>query len=204
MAGALDRSRIFLLDGIWGSHRRWQDLSRKLEAQGASVTIWHYRNTGFHPITELAAELVHDIASTTEEHLYLVGYSMGGLVVREALRLEPFPRIRKVAFLHSPLRGSLSSYFVPLPGIRDMRPGSPFLRRQNEAPWGWPTLVTWCPFDLMVLPGQSANWPRANKSICSLVPAHAWPVVSHRIHRAVVDFFCEGAHPVHETPERVA
>jgi len=117
-----------------------------------------------------------------------VGFSMGGLIIREAMRQDPDLPLQRVAFLNSPHRGSLAAYFLPLAACRDMRPGSPFLRRLNAAPWDHPTLVSWCPGDLMVLPGWSARWSRATQIVRTDIPAHDWPVISGTLHRKVILF----------------
>ena len=118
----------------------------------------------------------------------VVGYSMGSLVIREAMRKSPGLPLRRAAFLHSPHSGSLISWLLPLPACLEMHPDSAFLRRLNAAPWQVPTLVTWCPWDLMVLPGNSARWSKATVTLCCYMPAHAWPVVSPGIHKAVAAF----------------
>ena len=69
-----------------------------------------------------------------------------------------------------------------------MRPGSDFLARLDQAEWNIPTLATWCALDAVVVPGQSARWKHATKTIQSHVPAHAWPVISPSIHKEVVRF----------------
>jgi len=192
MISGLHGSHVYILDGIWGSHRRWTDLSQRLVGHGASVTIWHYQNSGRLQLADLGDELAREISSSTSSKIHCVGYSMGGLVIRAALRKVPKERINRVAFLHSPQEGSFGAWLFPfLPSAKDMRPGSDFLTTLSKASWPWETMVTWCPFDLMVLPGWSANWSGATRSFCSLVPAHAWPVFSRGIHQRVVDFFLQ-------------
>ena len=118
----------------------------------------------------------------------LIGYSMGGLVIREALRQSPESKVKKVALLNSPNHGSAAAFFVPLSACREMRPGSAFLRQLNAAPWTYPTLVTWCPYDLMVFPGSSGRWDKANVLLRTDVPMHLWPVFSVEIHRSITAF----------------
>jgi triacylglycerol lipase len=113
---------------------------------------------------------------------------MGGLVIREALRQTPNPKVRKVALLNSPNRGSAAAYLVPLSACREMRPGSRFLRQLNAAPWNYPTLITWCPYDLMVFPGSSGRWDKATVVLRSDMPLHLWPVFSGEIHRSITAF----------------
>jgi len=176
-----------IVDGIWGWHPRWNRLRERLERETGSGRIWHYNNSGISTIESQAAELAAELRKI-DRPVNLVGYSMGSLVIREAMRQSPDLPLQRAVFLHSPHRGSLISWLLPLPACREMHPGSAFLKQLNAAPWKIPTLVTWCPWDLMVFPGYSARWSGATKTLCCHVPAHAWPVVSSGIHRAVTDF----------------
>jgi len=178
----------FILDGIWGWHARWEPLRRRLEEHaGSSARIWHYDNSGRVSLETLGATLAREL-SELQAPFHLVGYSMGGIVVREALRQMPGLPLQKAALLHSPHSGTLTGHLLPLPACREMRPGSAFLRRLAESPWDYPTLVSWTPGDLMILPGRSACWSRASQMFESKVPAHAWPVMSREIHQKVADF----------------
>lgn len=177
----------FILDGIWGGHRRWEPLRRRLEKRFGDCHIWTYDNSGKTSLETLGTALSKDLESL-EAPFHLVGYSMGGLIVREAMRQAPHLPLEKAAFLHTPHEGSLGGWLFPLPACREMRPGSKFLKRLNRAAWKHPTLATWCPSDLVVLPGKSGCWPSASQILRSDMPAHAWPVISPGIHRAVADF----------------
>ncbi len=177
----------FILDGIWGWHPRWESLRRRLDKHVGPARIWHYDNSGRLSLEDAAACLVRDLAAL-DTPFHLVGYSMGGLVIREAMRQSPDLPLRRAALLHTPHAGSFAAHLLPLPACREMRPGSPFLRRLDAAAWTFPTLATWCSADLMVLPGRSARWTRASHHLQSPVPAHAWPVFSPAIHQKVSDF----------------
>ncbi len=179
-----------ILDGIWGGHTRWERLRQKIESSVGPCRIWAYDNSGRASITEVAQKLVAEL-ETVRGPFHLVGYSLGGLVVREAMRLRPGLPVRRAVLLHSPHAGSWAAAFLPLPACRDMRPGSAWLRRLNAADWTIPTLVTWCATDLMVFPGTSARWARASEVCHCLMPAHAWPVVSRRLHHRVVAFLAK-------------
>jgi len=177
----------FILDGIWGGHARWEHLRRSIEKSVGPCRIWRYDNSGRTSLEAGAASL-REALTETDGPLGLVGYSMGGLVVRECLRNAPELPVRRTVFLHCPHRGSLSAHAFDLPACREMRPGSDFLARLDQAEWNIPTLATWCALDAVVVPGQSARWKHATKTIQSHVPAHAWPVISPSIHKEVVRF----------------
>ena len=111
---------------------------------------------------------------------------------REALRQTPALKVLRVVLLNSPNYGSASACLLPLSACREMRPGSAFLKQLNAAPWTYPTLATWCPFDLVVFPGSSGRWQKASIVLRSDVPMHLWPVMSVEIHRSVTAFLASG------------
>jgi hypothetical protein len=180
-------TETIIIDGIWGSHRRWERLRSRIDKEVGPCTIWQYDNSGRVSIEALGKALSLELRQL-DGPVNLIGYSMGGLVIREALRQSPEAKVKKVALLNSPNRGSAAALFVPLSACRDMRPGSPFLKQLNAAPWTYPTLVTWCPYDLMVFPGSSGRWDKASVLLRSDVPMHVWPVFSVEIHRSITAF----------------
>jgi triacylglycerol lipase len=179
--------KTYILDGIWGWHSRWEGLRHRIEASLGTCEIWRYDNSGRTSLEVVGTRLREELASTTQP-INLVGYSMGGLVIREALRGAGELPVRRAAFLHCPHRGSLAAHTLSLPACREMRPGSAFLKRLDESPWSIPSLATWCALDAVILPGVSGRWERATTVLQSHVPAHAWPVLSPGLHRAVIDF----------------
>lgn len=186
-------AQTYILDGIWGLHFRWERLRKRITESISPCQIWRYNNSGLIPLETLGADLAAQLRSTPGP-AHLIGYSMGGLVVREALRQAPGLEVGRVVLLHAPHRGSFSSHLLPLPACRDMRPGSPFLKRLDDSPWNHPTLVSWCPWDLMVLPGTSACWSKASRAVRMQVPAHNWPVFSRSLHGTIVEFLQEKDH----------
>lgn len=182
-----DVPQTVILDGIWGPHVQWEPLRRKVEKQIGPCRIWHYNNSGGVSLETLGRALASDLRAL-DAPLNIVGFSMGGLVVREAMRQDPDIPLQKAVLLNCPHDGSLFAHFLPLPACRDMRPRSAFLQRLKAAPWTYPTLVTWCPADLMVVPGVSARWKSATTVLRSDVPLHAWPVFSRGIHCRVMEF----------------
>lgn len=154
------------------------------------VEIWPYDSSGRTCIAELGSKLAAEVGV---DEVNLVGYSMGGLVVRAAALVDPRLRIRRAVFLHSPHRGSFVAWALPLPACRDMRPGSAFLRRLDNAPWHIPAMATWCWADLMVFPGASARWTRATVIRHKLQPAHVWPIYSPSLQSEVAGFLADNA-----------
>ena len=181
----------YILDGIWGGHSRWERLRSTIEKSIGPCRIWRYDNSGRTSLEAAGIGLREELHGVTGP-INLVGYSMGGLVIRESLREEHSLPIRRVVFLHCPHSGSLAAHAFDLPACREMRPGSEFLARLDLAAWDIPTLATWCALDAVVVPGQSAQWKKATRTIQSPVPAHAWPVISPSIHQEVIRFLEKG------------
>ena len=178
---------IIIVDGIWGTHWDLHFLRKHLNREVAPARIWRYDNTGFSSLEKAAAALVTDLQAS-QRPVCLVGFSMGGLVIREALRQAPDLPLQKAVFLNSPHSGSLVAHLLPLPACREMRPGSRFLHRLEASPWDYPTMVTWCSGDLMIIPGESARWAKATHTLRFTMPAHLWPLISPNIHRSIADF----------------
>lgn len=178
----------YLLDGLWGRPARLQILRRRLLTAGLpKVKIHRYNASGQSCLEAEGAELAARLAETSGS-INLVGYSMGGLVIRAALLAHPDLNVHRIAFLNTPHAGSIVAHGLPGTGIAQMRPGSHFLRRLDAAPWPHPTYVAWTPGDLMVLPGRSANWSRATQTHRCNVPGHVWPLYSPAIHRELAAF----------------
>ncbi len=181
--------RTILLDGLWGNPKRLSAMRRRLEKAGVPrVEGFAYRSSGFSCLIEEGKRLAAHIASDPSP-VNLMGYSMGGLVIRAALAYRQSLPVQKVAFLNTPHQGSMLAGLLPGVGIGQMRPGCEFLAKLNAAAWKFETLAIWTPGDLMVVPASSANWSLATRvSICR-VPAHVWPLFSPTVHREVAEFF---------------
>ncbi len=192
--------RVVLVPGIWDRIQTMNKLGGVLESQGCQVSYFSYDNSGATSIQESAALLADFLTQLEKPPVpcdgglpHVVGFSMGGLVVRAALTLHRAP-VRSAVFLHSPHHGSLNAWLLPhLPAVREMIPGSEFLRRLQVQKLKCPTLAMWCPGDLMVVPGRSALMEAATRTVCCRVPAHVWPLVSQRLQRLVYRFIrrCE-------------
>ena len=104
-------AQTLILDGIWGSHARWERLRNRIATEVGPCRIWRYDNSGRTSLESLAADLSTEL-KRIDAPVNLVGYSMGGLVVREALRQAPGLKVRRVALLNSPHYGSASAMFA--------------------------------------------------------------------------------------------
>ena len=106
-------AQTLILDGIWGSHSRWERLRNRITTEVGPCRIWRYDNSGRTSLESLAADLSTEL-QRIDAPVNLVGYSMGGIVVREALRQAPGLKVRRVVLLNSPHYGSASAMFLPL------------------------------------------------------------------------------------------
>jgi triacylglycerol lipase len=195
--------KTVLIDGWMGNHRRlermrgnlvaadvgsWLAESPRTHVRGhTDALIWHYDSSGRTALEILGGQLVDHLRNLAEP-FNVVGYSMGGLVLREALRQAPELPLQRAAFLHTPHQGTWAGYTLALPAVCQMRPGSSFLKRLNETDWQVPTFNVWCPGDLIVVPGWNARWIKATYEERCDVPGHIWPLVSRRMHERIRTF----------------
>jgi hypothetical protein len=179
-----------ILDGIWGRPRRFDPLRRVLEAACGPTEIFHYNTSGCVPFEILARQLCERIRQF-DEPVNLLGFSMGGIVIRTAHLLDPSLPVRRAVFLNTPHGGTVMSYLLPLGGTRQLQPTSVLMKQLAADAWNIPTLVTWCPFDTIIVPGRSANWPKAAQSIRSAPLFHNWPIWSGKIHRKIAGFLSQ-------------
>lgn len=186
----MNQSMTLILDGIFGRPRRFQRLQEALRESVGPAELFHYNCSGLIPFETLGQQLVHAIRAIAAP-VNIVAFSMGGIVARVARMLEPTLLLRRAVFLNCPHRGSLLAYVAPFPGVKQLRPRSALMKELASADWPIPTLAVWCPGDLAVIPGSSARFPAAQRTIRCDVPIHPWPVWSPRIRREIVKFMNE-------------
>lgn len=180
--------KTFILDGYKGRPRRWERLRKRIEAETGPCAVWEYDDSGRTPIGELAEQFLFTL-DRQNGPVNLIGYSMGGLVLRAALATQPERRVRRLITLNTPHYGTFAACAVTgLPAVRQMRPGSDFLRELDAAGCPHPALALWCPGDLVVIPGHHAKWKQAGETVCCPIPAHIGPIYSPFIHRRILEF----------------
>jgi triacylglycerol lipase len=162
---------VLLVHGIWDTGRNFRHLIQRLERAGhpAVHTVELRPNTGSAPLSALAEQV--DAAASAllakegTTQLDLVGFSMGALVARYWLqRLGGNARTRRFVSISGPHQGTWTAWFMPLAGVRQMRPSSALLRdlARDERPFADVEVhVLWTPFDLMVFPPRTACIPGA-------------------------------------------
>lgn len=182
--------KTWILDGFMGNGRRFEKLRDRIRAEIGPAEIWHYQTSGLTPIDYLG-RVFSDILSWERGPVYVVGYSMGGLISRVAVE-QTRARIVKAVMLNVPHQGTRMAHLLPLPAVQQMRPGSRLLKRLARQDWNVPTLNVWCPGDAIVVPGSRARWDRARCQEVCRMPAHIWPIYSETWHQRICDFLRPG------------
>lgn len=111
---------------------------------------------------ELAAAVERLIERTGAAKIDIVAHSMGGLAVRRYLLDRGAASVRKVVFLATPHRGTVSAKVAWGDGAREMEPGSRFLLdliRAEPVPPGVQAITVRTPLDLHIIPPESATLP---------------------------------------------
>ena len=185
----------------------WFDTERDLAALRIRLLSAGWPSGSVHALTferptgsnaDHAEEIANAVAAlrerTGEERIDIVAHSMGGLATRAYLREVGAATVRRVIFLGTPHRGTLSAYLAFGDGRDEMIPGSPFLTELNEGdpvPGGVEAMTIRTPIDALVLPNESATLPGVrNHQVCC--PTHAGLLRSLEVFRVVRRFLAEG------------
>jgi triacylglycerol lipase len=158
---------VLLVHGFCGTKSSWSMVARTISARGLTVDAITYRPFGTS-VEQLADRLVAEVermlSQTGADKVHLVGHSLGGVVIAQAIadgRLNGL--VDTVITLGSPFRGSPWACLLPFGEVvRALRGGSRVLRRLASAPA--PDGVRWLAFTAtldMIVPGLRS------------VPAHA-------------------------------
>lgn len=179
---AAEPQRVIFIHGIWDTLGSLRRLDTALRDAGFETLVVELQpNDGSVSLEKLAGQVHRDIEARfgSDAAFSIVGFSMGGLVARSYLRQYGKPgRVPAVVTIASPHGGTWLACFSALRGVREMRPGSPFLRALEDDHLRfhgtkWTTIRT--PFDLMILPSNSSALPWARNIV---VPAAAHPLLA--------------------------
>jgi triacylglycerol lipase len=158
---------VLLVHGFGGTKSSWSVIAQALSDRGIMVDTITYSPMG-NSVEQLADELVaaveRTLSQTGADKVHLVGHSLGGVVIAEAIAGGGLVgQVDTVITLGSPFGGSPWAGLLPFGDLlRALRPGSPQLRRLASAPV--PVGVRWLAVTAaldIIVPG-----PRS-------VPAHA-------------------------------
>jgi triacylglycerol lipase len=158
---------VLLVHGFCGTKSSWSLVARSLRAHGLTVDAISYAPFGIsvEQVADRVVAKVHSMLSETgADKVYLVGHSLGGVVIAQAIaagRLNGL--VDTVITLGSPFGGSPLAKLLPFMEIpRALREGSQLLRGLASAPA--PDGVRWLAFTAaldVIVPGMRS------------VPSHA-------------------------------
>jgi triacylglycerol lipase len=173
-----------VVHGLLDDARRIEPLCKGLRAHGIrQVHSFDMRpSDGRAPIARLSEQVRQEAARLRARHgcerIDIVGFSMGALVSRYFLQRQGGKSfVRRFVSIAGPHAGTLTAHLLPLPGGRDMRPGSRLLRdlAQDEYPFGDVEVHSiYSRYDLMVFPARTALLAGGRTS-------HEIPVLVHRL-----------------------
>lgn len=173
---------VVLVHGFLDTGHVFDRIARTLEQQGCRCfTPTLLPKDGSSGIDDLTGKLSAQIDARLgrKARFFMVGFSMGGLVVRDYVQnTSDRRRVRGVFLVSTGSRGTLWAWFSPNAHQREMASGSAFLRALNADDSAWRTVPVhayWTPLDLMIVPSVSTRWPegKTTRVLCVL---HRWMV----------------------------
>ncbi|MEG4575833.1 lipase [Microcoleus sp. N3A4] len=179
MNSNFSRNPVLLIHGIFIKSVIFYKMSAYLTQLGWSVhTLNLSPHWGNASIDELAQQIADytDKTFAPEQHLDIVGFSMGGLVTRYYLqRLGGINRVQRFIAISSPHSGTWMAYTLWGKGCIQMRPGSAFLEDLNRDAALLEKLnftSIWTDWDFIIVPASSSQISAA-KEVKLSVFAHA-------------------------------
>ena len=129
---ASGRSPVFFVHGYAGTEHIWGPLRDGLTEAGFDHLIalrYNAFRADIHQIADwLVGQVNRSLQTTGATGVHLIGHSMGGLVVRDAVQNRGLADLADTAVtMATPHSGARLARFVPGPAARQMRPGSEFL-----------------------------------------------------------------------------
>lgn len=180
------RNPVLLIHGIDDTEAVFHKMAAQLRLQGWSVySLELVPNNGNLGLDELAKQVADYVTATfaPEQHLDLVGFSMGGIVSRYYVqRLGGINRIQRFITISSPHHGTVVAYGSWRPGCVQMRPDSIFLKDLNSDAEMLKQLnftSIWTPYDLMIVPANSSQMSVGSEVIVP-VALHPWMLTDPR------------------------
>jgi triacylglycerol lipase len=155
---------VVLVPGIWDRPPVFNRMAARLRRAGRSALVISLNpNDGSVTLEQSADELRRfiDAKLSPGRSFDIVAFSMGGLVARYyAQRLGGLARIMHFVTISTPHHGTGTAYLEPLPGVREMRPGSAFLQDldRDAARLAQASVTSiWSPLDIVITPAVSSR-----------------------------------------------
>jgi hypothetical protein len=136
---ALGSRPVLLIHGLGATESCWLVVRQALKGRGMTVDAVNYRPFGTsveQVASGLAARVADLLAETGADKVHLIGHSLGGLIIAQALADDHLTgQVDTVVTIGTPFKGSPWAYLWPFGTmIRALRDGSPLLRRLAETP----------------------------------------------------------------------
>ena len=97
---------VVLVHGVWMTGLEMRPLARRVRACGYDTVMFGYRSL-LQPLAHNAARLVERVQQQDASTVHLVGHSLGGLVILQALQDHPDLIKGRIVLLGSPVNGSV-------------------------------------------------------------------------------------------------
>lgn len=188
---------VVLVPGYRDNSTVFRKLTQYLKQEAFNVHPLTLRpSDGRLPLNQLAEQVADYVEQTfpTGQVINFIGFSMGGIVLRFYLqRLGGLVRTERLITLGSPHRGTWMAYYSGRPGVRQMRPNSPFLldlAQDEEILDRIHFTSIWTPLDLTIVP-SSSSVTKAGRHVRLLIPYHRGLVTHKRALRLVSNALLE-------------
>ena len=188
-----------LVHGIFDKGKIFESLAEYLLQFGIESIYPDIKpNDGSESLDVLARQVSRHVEEILQQdcRLYLVGYSMGGLICRYYMQaLGGVHKVDRWVTISSPHNGTLTASIFWGKGVKQMRVGSTFLENLNESIdtlKNVPLLSLWTPYDLMIVPAHSSKLP-IGENIAVDCLAHPLMYTNKFVLKQIGDFLQKGS-----------
>jgi hypothetical protein len=187
------RIPVLLVHGLVDNRSVFSVMHRSLRRRGFShVFTWNYSpllTDVARGAADLGAHIERICERTGYDGVHVVGHSLGGLISRYYVQRQGGDRrVESLVTLGTPHEGSVWAHVLPMPLIRQLRPGSPVLQELAQPAPGCRTHLTaiYSDLDQMVVPTSSGRCVHPDLHARNLLFRGVGHVSLPR-HRGVVD-----------------
>lgn len=161
--------KVILVHGIFDTGKIFRHLVSTLESNGHQCYAPDLKpadaRLGIADLSE-KLKLYIDEQVGDDASIAIIGFSMGTIVSRYYLQqLDGYRRTKAFFAISGPLKGTLTAYFYPGQGVKDLRPNSQLLKKlaQSENKLSHIALYSYrTPMDAMIVPSNSSDWQMAS------------------------------------------